>query len=96
MQVKRPARLSFDYVKEKFAEQHIELLETEYKNNSTLMKCKCLNCGAEFTRRWNTNTGCPPCGYRSRKQSATHYTQDQVIAFFKEANYELLSSYRVF
>lgn len=99
MQAKRPARLSFDFVKEKFAEQHIELLETEYKSNSTPMKCKCLSCGSEFTRRWShfkyKNTGCSLCGYRRRKQSATHYTQEQVIVLFKEANYELLSPYRV-
>lgn len=34
-------KLTFEYVKAYFTEQNCELLETDYKNNSTKMKYKC-------------------------------------------------------
>jgi DNA-directed RNA polymerase subunit RPC12/RpoP len=45
-------KLTIEFVTEYFKSQNCELLETEYKNSSTLMKYKC-DCGELSAIRWD-------------------------------------------
>ncbi|MEK4503923.1 HNH endonuclease [Bacillus sp. FSL R12-0069] len=69
-------RLNFEYVKKKFQDQGLKLLETTYKNASTKMKYVCLKHAEDVMEKTYSDLqsgyGCPKCGIE--KQSAeNHY-----------------------
>lgn len=97
--VYRPTRLTVEFVREKFAEADIELLETEYSKCSIPLLCICKKCQKEFKRTWanfkQSGTGCPDCGYRRRPQSQLLHTHEEVNKLFELYKCKLFSQYRV-
>jgi very-short-patch-repair endonuclease len=88
---------SFPKVK-KFVEENSdsELLETEYKNNSTKMRFRC-KCGNEFKTTFQhfkdqNKTECNECSDKRRTGKFKPYTIEQVREIIKSMNCELLTN----
>jgi hypothetical protein len=87
-------RLTYDFVRQYFADHGCELLETAYKNARTKLRYRC-ECGKESSivfdsfRRGNR---CQSCGNRKTVQKLI-YTQEEVAKQFKDGGCELLGQY---
>ncbi len=85
-------KLTFEFVKQYFEEQGCELLETEYINNRTPMKYRCIckndKCKIRFDA-FKRGGRCEECGVKRKAEKQKHsieYVRDR----FKEHGYELL------
>ena len=65
----------YESVRKYFIEQNCELLETEYKNNSTPMKfkCSCGNIHASCFKSFKKGHRCTMCGIEKRLKSQLRY-----------------------
>lgn len=81
-------KLTLEEVKKIFAEKGYELLETEYKNNHTPMRYRCLKhpdkINSTILIAIRSGSGCPYCAGNHK------YTIEEVRDKFKERGYELL------
>jgi len=88
-------KLTFEFVKSKFDERGYILLESEYINNATPMKYKCLHHPEKDL--WityaalNNGRGCRLCGVEKRSIKS-RLSYDFVYNEFKLRNYELLET----
>ncbi len=83
-------KLTIEEVASRFKERGLTLLETEYVNNNTPMKCICPE-GHIVYPRVNGRGGCEQCG-RARTISSHRLTIDYVRKKFEEAGCILLST----
>jgi len=79
-------RLSFKYVYNFFKKENCELLETEYKNNFTLLKyrCRCKSISKICFNAFKSGHRCSKCSGKEKP------TFEYVYNFFKKENCELL------
>ena len=79
-------KYTLEYVKEFFKEQECELLEKEYKNNSTKMRyrCSCGDISEIIFKDFIRGQRCMKC------KGSEKLTFDYVYNYFKEHNCELL------
>jgi len=87
-------RLSYDYVKQFFADQGCELLEMEYKNARAKLRYRCV-CGEESEIVFDSfrkGNRCRKCGNKkiAEKQTLTH---EHVKLYFQSKGCELLDNY---
>lgn len=86
-----PKKLTYDYVKQYFQDNNCELLETEYINNYTKMRYKCV-CGRFSKISFNSfkrGSRCKKCG--SKKASEKNkLSYNYVRNYFKNNSCELL------
>jgi hypothetical protein len=84
------AKLTYEFVKQKFEDRGYELLETEYVNCETKMHYRCPHhFDEELSIKYNnfqSGQGCPYCGGKAK------LTYEEVKASFKEYGYELLET----
>ena len=84
-------KLTYEYVNNYFKEQKCKLLETEYKNNNTLMKyiCSCGNISQIRFNNFEQRKRCRKCG--SKKISEIKkYSFKYVYNYFKEQGCKLI------
>ena len=84
-------RLTIEYVRQYFKDGGCELLETEYKNNQTLMRYRCA-CGEEskiIFSHFKNGVRCNKCGAK-RTGEKQKYTLKYVKQYFEEHSCELL------
>ncbi len=88
-------KLTFKYVYNYFKDHGCKLLETEYKNNKTLMKYEC-NCGNKKINyisfgSFKQGRRCKKCGYKKVAAKRKH-TFKFVYNYFKERDCKLLET----
>lgn len=83
---------SYEDVYTEFKNKNCELLETEYKNNSTKMnfKCSCGNTSSISFSNFKRGDRCKDCSNKNKSKSKT-YNISKIKKYFLDNNYELLS-----
>lgn len=85
---RNPNKLTIEEIKKRIEFGKLELLSTEYKNNNTLLKFKCLENGHEFTDTIKSfNYKCPICNIPS--------TERKWLNFFEERNIKYVIHYKL-
>lgn len=84
-------KLTYEYVYNYFEENNCLLLETEYKNNQTLMRYKCV-CGEEskiIFSHFKREVRCNKCGAKKTKEKQKH-TLKYIKQYFEKNDCKLL------
>ena len=81
-------KLTFEYVKQYFEEHGCELMEKEYKNNSTKMeyKCTCGNVSKICFSHFKNGRRCMECSGKKK------YTLEEVKQYFEDHDCKLLAT----
>lgn len=93
----RPSRHNFEYVKKLFYQGGCELLEYNYKNNTTRMKyrCSCGNISFTTFARFQLGRRCDKCGIKKMSNSLKH-SFEFVKQYFTHCGCELLEDHYEF
>lgn len=91
----RGEKYTFEKVKNEFEKRGYELLEKEYKNNSTKMKYKCPVHSDKIQEiRFKCllrGSGCKYCGQENSNEANRKYTFDDAVKKFGDLGYKIIS-----